>query len=159
MVGAALDQDVAGFEQHLALVHQRVDFARQDDRVVDRIGLVKAGMPWIAAVKRLMATGPVVRRFAIAGQCREPLRVRRILDDAEHAAVRRRGQAKFALTASSLPRLSAGELRVAHNSLTTVLPVPRLKTCGTSPSMMKMDLPWASWPVTTRRTAFGICSS
>src|SRR5262245_13807292 len=69
------------------------------------------------------------------------------------------GRRKFALTASSLPRLSAGELRVAHNSLTTVLPVPRLKTCGTSPSMMKMDLPWASWPVTTRRTAFGICSS
>src|SRR5215218_3813414 len=69
------------------------------------------------------------------------------------------GRRKVEPTASSLPRLSAGELRVAHSSLTTVLPVPRLKTCGLSPSMMKMDFPSALWPVTTRRIGFGIRSS
>src|SRR6185312_10663431 len=44
MVGAALDQDVPRSEQHLALVHQRVDFAGEHDGVIHRAGLVKAGM-------------------------------------------------------------------------------------------------------------------
>src|SRR6516225_5886414 len=44
MIGAALDQDVAGLEQNLALVHERVDLAREHDGVVHRVGLVKAGM-------------------------------------------------------------------------------------------------------------------
>src|SRR6476469_7821293 len=38
MVGTALDQDVPRSEQHLALVHHRVDFARQHDGVVHRAG-------------------------------------------------------------------------------------------------------------------------
>src|SRR6266851_3559302 len=65
---------------------------------------------------------------------------------------RRNGRA----IASSLPRLSEGVACVSHRSVTTTLPVPRLKTCGAGPSRMKTDLPCGLWPVTTRRIGFGI---
>src|SRR6266852_1067661 len=65
---------------------------------------------------------------------------------------RRNGRA----IASALPPFSAGVPCVSHRSVTTTLPVPRLKTCGAGPSMMKTDLPCGLWPVTTLRIGFGI---
>src|SRR5215831_3482247 len=60
--------------------------------------------------------------------------------------------------ASALPRLSAGDPRVSHSSVTVTLPVPRLITCGDGPSATKIDLPCALWPVTTRRIGLDIGS-
>src|SRR6476660_10333283 len=39
----ALDQDIDGFEVHNRAIKIHIDFARHDDRVVDRIGAVVAG--------------------------------------------------------------------------------------------------------------------
>src|ERR1700689_3125865 len=61
--------------------------------------------------------------------------------------------------ASLLPRLSAGVPVVSHNSWTMALPLVRLKTCGVGASMMKVERPSISRPVTTRRTDFGIVAS
>jgi hypothetical protein len=61
MIGAALDQHVAGLEQHLALVHQRVDFPRQHDGIVDGVGLVKAGMALVRKVADIALGFGVVR--------------------------------------------------------------------------------------------------
>src|SRR3954469_2957455 len=60
MVGAALDQDVPRSEQHLALVHQRVDFAGEYDGVIHRARLVKAGMARRSAVEGGAVAGAVV---------------------------------------------------------------------------------------------------
>src|SRR2546422_342053 len=69
VVGAALNQHVAGLEQHLALVHQRMDLAGQYDRIVDRIGLVKTRMAGVAAIQRRAPSGAVVvARRALAGE-------------------------------------------------------------------------------------------
>ena len=87
MIGAALDQDVAGSEQHLALVHQRVDLAGEHDGVIDRVGLVKAGMARRAAVEGGAVTGAVVGARALPLERGQALLVRRIFDDAEDRAV------------------------------------------------------------------------
>ena len=44
MVGAALDQDIAGFQHHVLVVEQHGDLARENDRVVDRLGAMHARM-------------------------------------------------------------------------------------------------------------------
>src|SRR3954468_7643516 len=94
MVGAALDQDVPRSEQHLALVHQRVDFAGEHDGVIHRAGLVKAGMARRSAVKGVAMTGAVVGARALLLECGQPPRVRRVLDDAEDRAVPGRREPK-----------------------------------------------------------------
>src|SRR4051812_10413080 len=38
MIGAALDQHIAGFERDFALVQQHREFAFEDHRVVERLG-------------------------------------------------------------------------------------------------------------------------
>ena len=92
MVGAALDENVAGLEQHLALVHQRIDFAGEHYGIVDRAGLMEAGVTRRAAIERRDVTGAVVAGCAFLRQRGEALAIRRILDDAEHRAVPRRHQ-------------------------------------------------------------------
>src|SRR3954451_22032093 len=94
MVGAALDQDVPRSEQHLALVHQRVDFAGEHDGVIHRTGLVKAGMARRSAVKGVAMTGAVVAARTLALERGQALHVGRILDDAEDRAVPGRRQPK-----------------------------------------------------------------
>src|SRR5258705_1782209 len=65
MVSAALDQDVPRSEPHLALVHQRVDFAGEHDGVIHRVRLVKAGMARRSAVEGGAVTGTVVGARAL----------------------------------------------------------------------------------------------
>ncbi len=50
MVGRTLDENVACAHQNLALVHHRVDFAFENDRIVERGGLVEPEMAGIGAV-------------------------------------------------------------------------------------------------------------
>jgi len=135
MIGAALDQYVAGLEHDLAFIHQRNDLAGQHDRVVDRAGLVETWMAGISAIQGLVPSRAITLPFFGGGK--------------------RNGRRME----SSLPRLSAGVPRVSHSSVTTTLPVPRLNTCGEGPSMMNIDLPLALCPVTTRRIFFCIRTS
>src|SRR6185437_6436796 len=76
-----------------ALIHQRHDLAFDDDRVVDGIGLVEAGMTRVSTgtlIALVLRIGrPVLRRHR-----GEALLVRRIFDDTEDAAIRRRRQAE-----------------------------------------------------------------
>ena len=87
VIGAALDQHVAGRKLDIALVHQRVDFAGQHDRVVGRAGLVKTGMARRAAVERGNMAGAVVAGRALLRERGEALAVRRVLDNGEHGSV------------------------------------------------------------------------
>src|SRR5882672_11466713 len=54
--------------------------------------------------------------------------------------------------ASAEPVLAAGARSVTHRLMRARPGMPSSsRMCGDGPSMMMMDLPWASWPVTTRR--------
>src|SRR5262245_63088866 len=94
MIGAALDQDVAGLEQNLALVHERVDLAREHDGVVHRVGLVKARVAWRATIKRGAVTGAVIGAGALPLERGDALPVRRIFDDAKGRPVLGRHEPK-----------------------------------------------------------------
>src|ERR1043166_3741108 len=94
VVGAALNEHVAGAQQHLALVHQRVNLAGEHDRVVDRGGLVEAGMARRAAIEGGAVAGAVVGACALRLERGEALPVRGIFDDAEDRAVLRRREPK-----------------------------------------------------------------
>ena len=76
VVGAALDQDVASFQQGLALIHQRINLAGEHDRVIDGIGLVKAGMTGIAAIGGIATAGAVVGPGQLGGERRQDARCR-----------------------------------------------------------------------------------
>src|SRR5207253_1461607 len=94
VVGAALDEDVAGLEQRLPLVDDGVDLALQHHDVVDGAGLVHhriAGAA-IGRVRRVECLGPVAGVRAAL-----PLRIRGKLDDAKERAVLRRLEAHFAV--------------------------------------------------------------
>src|SRR6516165_2140773 len=65
MIGAALDQYVAGLEYDLAFIHQRNDLTGQHDRVVDRTGLVEARMAGISAVQGLVPSRAVGGTIAL----------------------------------------------------------------------------------------------
>jgi len=104
MVGAALDENVAGLEQRLALVHDCVDLALQDDDVIDgrrlvhhRICRMRIGrMPSADRIECCARVGAIA-----------PLRVGRELDDAQDRAVLRRLQPDRAIRvvrAASVPR-------------------------------------------------------
>src|SRR5262244_3231732 len=94
MIGPALDQDVASLEQNLTLIHQRVDLARENDGVIHRVGLVKAGVARGAAVERGAVTGAVVGAGALPLERGEALPVRRIFDDAKDRPILGRREPK-----------------------------------------------------------------
>src|SRR6516225_4010991 len=129
VIGAALNQDVAGLEQNLALVHQRVNLTRQHDGVIHRAGLVKAGMARRAAIERGAVTGAVVGAGALALERDEALPVRRIFDDAEDRPVLGRREPKgmvgglgiAAIVGGHCPRLPQfGHHRAALRALVNV---------------------------------------
>jgi hypothetical protein len=90
MIGAALDQYVAGLEYDLAFIHQRNDLAGQHDRVVDRTGLVKAWMAGISAIKGPVPFRAIGWSIALMRERGNALLVWRIFDDAQHTTVLRR---------------------------------------------------------------------
>src|SRR5262249_1741774 len=90
VIGAALNEDVARAQQDLALIHQRVNLAGEHDGVIDRGGLVEAGMARRGAIEGGAVAGAVVRAGTLRLERGEALLVGRILDDAGDRAVPRR---------------------------------------------------------------------
>ena len=88
-------------------------------------------------------------------RARQALLVGRIRDDAEYAAVLRRRQPERPIDRVGVAAVVGRAARVSHSSVTT-----RSRARGNAraarPSMMKVDRPCASCPVTTRRTGFDI---
>src|SRR5215471_11696628 len=61
--------------------------------------------------------------------------------------------------ASSLPALEAGEQSVTHRTVEPVSGNAPGLTCGAGSSMTMVERPSGVWPVTTRRTGFGMCQA
>ena len=99
MIGALLDHHVAGFHVHFRIVEQHVDLAFENDGVIDALRTVHVGMPGgrcRVAEAHFLQHGGVVDRPGVL--------LRREIDDAQHAAIRRRGDAALALGAVIVSR-------------------------------------------------------
>src|SRR6478672_7562276 len=89
MIGAALDDDVAGADNGLALVHDQHDLAVEDDAVIDRFGAMHIG---VASVLRDGARGADLGEMRLAlflGQVLDVVALGRDVEDADARAVLR----------------------------------------------------------------------
>ena len=89
VVGAALDQDVAGLQHHVFVVEQHRDLAREHDRVVDGLGAVHARMTAALAEGRRLLVAQ--RREGAArlldAHAADRFGLRREMIDAQHRRV------------------------------------------------------------------------
>ena len=90
MIGRLLDENIAGFDMDLAVVQQHVDFAVENDCVIDGFGPVRIGVPRVALGRRIDAHR--AQNFIVID--RRCMRTRRSeIDDTENGAVFRRRHA------------------------------------------------------------------
>ena len=156
MVGAPLDQDVARAQHAFALVQQGPDLALENDRVVQRVGLVKPEMAWISGfaagavrvgapdlAEHLCDVGTVIK--AVGGKSA----TRRIVPPGAGPI----GGTNPAGAASSLPAFDAGVASVIHSTraMRSGMLAGALQF-GAGPSLTITERPRSSCPVTTRRT-------
>src|SRR5262245_27292320 len=90
MVGAALDQHIAGDELGLTDIHDRPDLTGENDRVVDGAGAMHMRVPYRAALARRLGRLIDRNRSAHGGSFGRPVLVRWKLHDAEDTAAFRR---------------------------------------------------------------------
>lgn len=158
----ALHAGIAGFQANLFFIEDQPDLSGNDDQVIDRPGLVHAGM--LLPVEPIPGTHLLEILFHLA---EVPLGIRRQLQHPKHGFACRWLQGHPVLDGVAVAGIVIGDgaRQPDIRQLDIVLSPGRGggRTCPISgvmvSSIMITALPSSSWPVITRRISRGICLS